>query len=182
MDQWDGYYSGKIKFDDWIKNIESTYKKARLTKEKYIEIIDVKNYQINEEAESLIRYLKDKKYEIAIISSGSPEYVSAVANHFGIKYFRVNTILVFDEKGRFERLDTFGEDPDVKANQVKEICDLIRVEPEETVFVGDSDNDLKAFEYTKHGILYGSNQPELEKFAWKRAEDLREIIGILGKS
>jgi len=177
--QWDDYYSGKITFEEWIGNIEFLYKKAGLNKKNYDEVIDFKNYEINKEAEDLVKYLKERNYEMAIISSGSGEYVSQVAKHFGIKYYRINTILVFDKNGKFIKLKTFGEDPDVKVSQIKEICDLLDVNPIETVFVGDSDNDLKAFEYTKHGILYSVNQPELEKFAWKKINNLGQIISIL---
>ncbi len=177
--QWDEFYSGKIKFDDWIRNIEFYYKKAGLTKEKYEEIIDIKNYKINKEAEGLIKYLKEKNYQVVIISSGSEKYVSQVANYFEIKYYRINTIFVFDKYGKFVKLGTFGEDSDVKVLQIKEICDLLGADPSEALFIGDSDNDLKAFEYTKHGILYGPSDARLEKSAWKRVDDLREIINIL---
>ena len=173
------YYDRKITFDEWVKNIESSYKKAKLNKKKYDAIIDFKHYEINKEAKDLIEYLREKRYEIAIISSGSKEYVSQVANYFGIKHYRINTIMDFDDSGLFVRLKTFGEDPDVKVMQINEICEMLNVDPTETIFIGDSDNDLKAFEYTKHGILYKTKDPRFEKIAWKRVDDLREVIKIL---
>ncbi len=173
------YHSHKISFDEWVENIDSCYKKAGLNKKKYEEIIDLKQYEINKEAKDLIGYLKEKSYEIAIISSGSEEYVSLVADHFGIKYYRINTIMDFDDNGLFVKLKTFGEDPDVKVMQINEICEMLNIAPTETIFIGDSDNDLKAFEHTKHGILYKTKDPRFEKIAWKRVDDLREVIKIL---
>jgi HAD superfamily phosphoserine phosphatase-like hydrolase len=179
MDQWDGYYSNKISFDEWIKNIEHHYSKAKLTKEKYLQVVDINNYQINREAEELVEYMKNRSVDMAIISSGSPEYVSQVADHFGIVEYRVNTILNFDNKGFFSHFDTFGTDPDVKVMQIKKICQEKNVDAAETLFIGDSDNDLKAFAYTKHGILYKTINPLFEKWYWKRVEDLRDIIKII---
>lgn len=173
------YYNGEVAFQDFVDNIEFLYKKAKLTKDLYEEIVNFKNYQINKEAKILIDYLQKNEYEIAIISSGSAEYVSGVAEYFGIKYFRVNSILDFNKDGKFEKLRGFGEDAQVKVDQVKEICGLLKINPDESVFIGDSDNDIKAFEFTKHGILYGSKRLDLEKHAWKRVEDLRDIKKIL---
>lgn len=173
------YYDRLISFDEWIKNIDSCYKKTGLNKKTYEAIIDFKHYEINKEAGDLIRYLREKRYEIAIISSGSEEYVSQVANYFGIKHYRINTIMDFDDNGLFIRLKTFGEDPDVKVMQINEICEMLNIAPTETIFIGDSDNDLKAFEHTKHGILYKTKDPRFEKIAWKRVDDLREVIKIL---
>lgn len=174
VNQWiDDYYKDKITFDFWIKKLEQLYIKAGLSEKAAKRVMDIKNYSINKEAGELITYLKDKGYEIAIISSGIDYYVSQVAKHFNIKYFRVNTLLVFDDDGKLREFKTFGPDPDVKADQIREICGELGVDPTETVFIGDSFNDQKAFEVTKHGILYRTENPLLEKVAWKRVDDLR---------
>lgn len=178
--QWiDDYYEDKITFDFWIKKLEILYIEAGLQEKDAKRIMDIKNYSINDEAGELMGYLKDKGYEIAIISSGSDIYVSQVAENFDIKYFRVNTSLLFDDSGKLREFKTFGPDQDVKADQIKEICRELGVDPTETIFIGDSFNDQKAFGLTKHGILYRTQNPLLEKIAWKRVDDLRQIIDIL---
>lgn len=177
-EQMGAYYKGNLGFQDWVDNIERLYKKVGLKKDYYEQMMNYKNYEINEEAEDLVGYLKKKGYEIAIISSGSAEYVSGVAHHLGIKYFKVNTILNFDKDGNFTSLETFGEDPQVKVDQINQICKLLDINPQDAIFIGDSDNDLSAFDFTKHGILYGSRF-DLENHAWKRVDDLRDVIKVL---
>lgn len=56
---------------------------------------------------------------------------------------------------------------------------MTQIEPEQIVFVGDSSNDLKAFEYTKHRILVGKGNEKLRKAAWKHVDTLKEIESIL---
>jgi phosphoserine phosphatase len=75
-------------------------------------------------------------------------------------------------------MEYHAEDPVAKVNQVKEICKMYNCSPKETFFVGDSNNDLYAFDLTKHGILYKSKDPDCVKHAWKTIEDLREIKNI----
>ncbi len=173
------YYKGEVTFQNFVDTIEILYKKSKLTKDLYERIINFRNYEINPEASDLIKYLKENKYKIAIISSGSAEYVSGVADYFGIEDFRVNTILEFNKDGEFEKLRGFGEDAQVKVDQLKEICDEMNIDPTETIFIGDSYNDQKAFRFTKHGILYRTENPEFEKNTWMHVNDLRKVIKIL---
>ncbi len=173
------YHREEITFEDWRKIAEECYKLVNLKKDYFLNMMDLRNYQINPEAEELVKYLKDNKYEIVIISSGAKEYVSEVASKLGIKYFRWNSILNFDSEGNFKNLGAFGPDTDSKVTHINEICNELQINPLETIFIGDSDNDIKAFEFTKHGILYGDKRLDLQKHSWKNVSDLRDVIKIL---
>lgn len=174
---WNQYYLGKLSFKDWVE-IQSVYFRKNLTKDLYRKEI-VEKIKINPDAREIVSFLKTKNIPIAIISSGEIKYVQAVANSLDILIVRVNTYFRFDENGKFIKMDFHTEDPIAKIDQVKEVCKLFNCSPEETFFIGDSNNDLKAFDLTKHGILYKTEDPECLKHAWKKIDNLNEIKELI---
>lgn len=170
---WRQYYFGKLSFKKWAE-IQSVYLRKNLTKQKYQKQI-VKKIEINPDAREIITYLKRVNIPIAIISSGEFDYVKAVSDELKIKIFRVNSYFRFDNEGRFIKMDFHHDDPISKVVQVREICKIYNCTPKDTFFVGDSNNDLKAFELTKHGILYKTKDKDCVKFSWKMIENLNEI-------
>lgn len=171
----DGYYQGKLSFALWLKYIDSYYQK-NLTYELFRK--NLQRFSFNKEAIELIKYLKVIKIKTAIISSGVDYYVGKVAKKLGIDYWRSNSHLVFDGN-KFVRTGYTNEDPKAKVEQIKEICKILNVRPTDTMFVGDSANDILAFKLTKHGVLYRTNNKEYEKYAWKKVKNLKEIIHFL---
>lgn len=174
---WNQYYSGKLTFKEWV-DIQSVYFRKNLIKKQYQEEI-VEKVEINPEASEIVTYLKNKNIPIAIISSGEKDYVEAVANKLKIKIFKVNTYFRFDKVGKFTKMDFHNDNPISKVIQIKEICEQFNYLPEETFFVGDSDNDLLAFELTRHGLLYKNKDKRCLKAAWKTIENLNEIKDLI---
>jgi len=174
---WTDYYSGKLDFKSWIDK-QTVYFKKYFNKKLYTEEV-LKKIEVNPEAIKIVAFLKKQNIPIAIISSGEYDYVEVTAKMLGISIFRVNTFYRYDESGKFTKMDFLHDDPISKVVQVKEICKEFKCEPEETFFVGDSNNDLKAFRLTKHGILYKTRDPDCQKFAWKTIDDLNEIKHLL---
>ncbi len=173
------YYDNKLSFDQWNKNIEDYYKKGGLNRKTYYEILDFKNYTINKDGKALVEYLKNKGIEIAIISSGSKDYVSKVARHFGIKYWRANITVVFDKNDMFVKFKCVDEDPKAKVVEIKSLCKMLNIFPQDSLFIGDAYNDMDAFKFTKRGVLYKTKDPKLEKLAFKKIDNLLEIIDII---
>lgn len=167
------YYSGEINFVTWVKNIEDYYRKKKLTKELFERTLN--QITINEEAFQITNYLKKRKIKTAIISSGIDYYVKKVAKKLKVDYWRSNASFHFGKKGIFTHMDCYIDDPTAKVIQIREICSLLKVKPTETIFVGDSANDLKAFELTQHGVLYRSEEEKYKKKAWKIINNLKEI-------
>ena len=174
---WNQYYSGKLSYKKWV-DIQTIYFRKYLTKIKYQKEI-VEKVEINQDAREIVTYLKKKNIPIAIISSGEIDYVKVVADQLKIKIFKVNTYFRFNQVGKFIRMDFHTEDPIAKVDQVKEICQQFDCSPEETIFIGDSDNDLMAFRLTKHGLLYKTKDEKCVKAAWKTIENLNEIKDII---
>lgn len=173
------YYSGKITFREWERRIEEVYKKARLTKTQFQRLLEPIN--LNPDALSFLKYLNRNHPEVkkGIISSSLNSFVEKVAKKLKLDFWRANSSLVFDEKGFFKGIKSYAEDPIAKVLHVKEICKIYKVNVRDTIFIGDSYNDIEAFKYTGRGILYKTRDPKLEKFATKRIESFSELERFL---
>ena len=176
MRMWKAYYSGEITFKEWMDSIIK-YFDLHLTLDIYRQVIS--KVEINPEAFEITKFLKNQSVPMAIISSGEKQYVNKTAEELGIKDFRVNTVFEFDDNGKFLDMKYGSDDPIAKVEQIKEICAIHKCKPEETFFVGDSDNDLMAFDLTRHGILYKNKTEERTKKAWKTIDNLNEIKSFL---
>lgn len=175
------YYAGKITYEEWTTKLRVHYKSAELTHDRFIKALDKKYYDFNPEAQEVVDFLQERSINIAIISSGIDYYIAEVAKTLGIDTWRANNSFKFDEDGKFDRVVYSDDDPAAKVTQVTELCTIWGIKPEETLFVGDSANDLGAFELTKHGLLYRTENSEYEKKAWRRIHDLREIKGLMNE-
>ena len=175
---WDAHYAGKLSHKQWIKNIQQTYIKNKLNDSLFRKTLN--HYKINPEIYPLLDYLRGRKIKTAIISSGIDEYVRPVASKLGFDFWRSNYTFSFGKDGRIKKINYVGPDEEVKIIQVKEICRKFKIKPTETLFVGDSINDLQAFKLTKHGLLYKTKKNDVyEKYAWKVIKNLIEIKDIL---
>ncbi len=187
----DEYYFGKISFDEWNEKIESHYRKERLTKETFEDLLNIKNFVLNDEAWNLINLLKKKNIPTAIISNGIDFYVEKVAQHFGIDFCVANASFVFDEKGLFQRIKVIGKDQLIKVRAIDRICKETKTDPKNSIYIGDSLNDIEAFRHTGRGVLYesvnGENirdgwtalDREVIKAAWKRVNNLNDVIELI---
>lgn len=175
---WDAHYAGKLIHQKWIKNIEEIYIKNGVDYPLFKETLS--HYEINPEIYPLIKYFKQRKIKTAMISSGIDEYVKPVAEKLGFDLWRVNYNFAFEKNGKLKKISYIGIDNKVKTYQIKEICQKLKIKPTETLFVGDSINDLEAFKLTKHGVLYKTKWNDCyEKYAWKVIKNLIEIKDIL---
>lgn len=185
------YFAGKSTYKQWNQKIEKHYIKQRLHRKTFENVINLQNFTINEEANKLIKYIKNRNIPIAIISSGIDYYVSRVAQYFEIEDWYANAFFDFNSSNYLTKIRYVDKDPEAKVLAINEICEKFNILPQESIFIGDSGNDIKAFEYTKRGILYKTKHPknkeytwaaydtELLKASWKKVEDLNQIISII---
>ena len=174
---WDEYYGGVITNEQWVKNVADFYRKKKLDKKLFEKVLS--EIKFNPEAFEIFNYLKEQKILTAIISSGIDYYIKKVAKVLNPDYWRANATFHFDKKGLFTHWDYLTDDNRTKVIQVNEICEELKIKPTETIFVGDTDNDLEAFKLTKHGVLYkGKNEKHIE-FAWMTIDNLMEIKDII---
>jgi HAD superfamily phosphoserine phosphatase-like hydrolase len=173
------YYERKLTFKRWNENLEEFYREKHLNQNNVINLFN--RLTTNPEAVTIINFLHSKNILTAIISSGVVDYVQKYANLLDIKLWRANCWLEYDNDGNFKHIRYLDEDPKAKVIHIKEICQKQGIDPTETMFVGDSLNDIKAFKLTKHGVLYKSNNEQCIKYAWKRITNLAEIKDLINK-
>lgn len=169
------YYEGRISSREWEERVEKVYKKAGLTKEQFEKLIELISF--NPEAVEFLKVL-NKKYpwiKKGIISSSVESYIKKVAERLNLDFWKANSSLVFDETGKFEKIVSEAEDPKAKVLHIKEICNKYKVGVKETIFIGDSYNDIEAFKLVPKSILYKTKDSYLEKFVWRRIESFKEF-------
>src|SRR5207253_808774 len=116
----------------------------------------------------------EQNIKTAIISGGFELYVKKIAQELKADFFRANTTLIYDSAGNFKDFEyVIPDGRQAKVSSIKEICRTLKINEEQTIFVGDSLVDLEAFKFTQHGVLYQMTEfeahiEELEKYAWKR--------------
>lgn len=132
--------------------------------------------RIVEEAFDLFQYLRDKGFMTVLVSGGVDILVGRVARELGADEWYANELL-FDDSGYLIP----GGNPVVgvwKDKVVKEVAERTGARLDSSIFVGDSEWDLPAFEVVGVPIAYRSND-----FVGRRAkysvDSLRGIIGIV---
>lgn len=175
------YYTGKITWEEWFENFEGLYIKKKFNRKLLRQILG--QVSVNPEAKNLLNSLKRRKIRSAIVSGSLDYHVGRIGKLLKIESWRANTTIVFDKRGRFLKFTNVANEVDAKEIFIKEICVEFGIDPTETMFVGDSINDLKAFKLTGHGVLYKNfgrpEDKELENYAWKRITNLEEVENLL---
>ena len=137
------------------------------------------SHKLRPEARDVFEYLKGKGYILCLISGSFDIHVEAAAKQLGVGHWYANATLVFDKVDDLEKVIYYGDQSQVKVDQLKEFCQKVGIAPTECVFVGDSDNDIGVFQATKHGIAAHCDDEYLKGIAWKECETLNEIKDIL---
>ncbi|MEI6532418.1 MAG: HAD-IB family phosphatase [Candidatus Roizmanbacteria bacterium] len=171
------YYSGKISYKQWEKNLAQFYKSISLNKETYLQYMS--QYVINSEAIELISYIKKLGLPMCIISSGFDIYVKKIAQELGIHDWYCNLVVHFNNNNVFQRIDTFDDEVEAKVEQLAMFCSNHFIRMSECLYVGDSENDIGIFRATKHGVLYRSKNKLCKEETWKEVQSLVEIVDIL---
>ena len=170
------YKSGVFSYDDWNDEVLKYYLKHKdATKTAITEILS--KYEYNKGSREIVDYLKNKGYEIVLISGSINIMVSIVAHDLGIKYFKANNDFIFDDEGRLVSIDSSGNDTKAKLVHLESFCELLNISIDECACVGDGENDLALFEKTGHGITFKGQK--IEKYAWKTVVSLDDIKDIL---
>lgn len=174
---------GKMTLDEWIEETQKTYLNHGLTRS-YVQRL-YSHIKINPQAPAIFKYLNERDIRTAIISSGFEQYVKNIAVKLEADFYRANTTLIFNKRGEFKKFEYVNRNALLaKVNAVNEICKLLDIPVNQTIFVGDSYVDLDAFKLTKHGVLYQMAEfeahiEELEKYAWKKIKHLSEIKKLI---
>ena len=169
------YKSGLITYDEWNdKVIEKYMEHEDSTRSGITKILS--GYSFKEGARETINYIKDKGYEIVLISGSIDILVDMVAKDLGIKYYKANNTFVFDENDRLIGVHSNGDDVLAKVDHLESFCEMLDIDIKECACIADGDNDIEMFRRTGHGITFKGQ--EIEKEAWKVIDSFEDLKGI----
>jgi len=135
---------------------------------------------LKKDAQEVVTYLKSKGIIICLITGSVDLYAKTIVQRLEVDNYFANTELIW---GKNDKLVDFHYDIDQSQKKVKQFlifCSQQKINPNNCYIVGDDENDIDLFKFTKKGIVVKSeNSHKLENYAWKKIDNLLEIKDIL---
>lgn len=176
------YETGKLTYETWMTLLSVKYKQSKKKQHQFERVIQnqAKN-NISPDVRQLIGYLQKQNEELCIVSGGIDLYVSSVASALSIPRWFANNRFIFAEDGTFDRIVFDNDEGLAKVHYLRRLSEELSLAPTDFVFIGDSPNDLDAFEYTQHGIYLqrGKYKPELAAASWRQVSSISEVLQYL---
>lgn len=174
------YSGGELSTEDLWKSMVNLLRKAGKANKSFIYGFWKNSLNLRPGAKELMDYLKNKGYEIYLISCSVDAYAKAIAEALGLKGFFTGSSFVFNSNDELVKIESRCKSDDhFKRDKVIELAENKGIDIKNIVFVGDGQNDIEAFKMTGHGIAMSSTNQELIKNSWKQASSLLEIMEIL---
>lgn len=168
------YLHGQVDYRTCISNLAHLWVQSGKRKEDILSVLH--DFKLVPHAETTVAYLKNS-YHLALISSGFDLYVAEVAERLSVPHAYFYGTFMFNETEQLVDINFLSERTEIEAkvDAIKDLQKRYRLEPNEIMFVGDSKNDIGAFEYTGRGVLIGEGNEDLRRNAWKQINSLDEI-------
>lgn len=173
------YKHNEITYREWMEVINAVWATRQVKRSELESLFHTLEFNLG--VEETIAELHRRGYETAVISSGLDVYVHKVATELSISHAHFFTTFEYDNNDYFKKIDltSSATEAEEKVLALKKIEEKLSLQPSDIVFVGDSKNDLLAFEHTGRGVLYGEGNADLQKAAWKRISHMGEILEFL---
>ena len=173
------FFSRKISYKEWAEHDIQMWIDKKATRDGFFEAMEKSGLKVMEGALETIKELKSKGIKLAIVSGS----ISIVLEKFFPDYEEIFddvfiSRLYFGENGQISKVEATEFDMEKKAEALRKICDKEGIKLEESVFVGDFENDVKICEEAGLGIAFNCKSDKLKKVADVviGKKDLREIL------
>ncbi|MFC1690894.1 HAD family hydrolase [Nanoarchaeota archaeon] len=178
------YYAGRITYAEWAEHDIKMWKEQSATKEKLLHAI--RKLKLMKGARETLEELKQRKkhgLKIALISGSldfALEYVLPDYKEIFDDIY-INKV-VFNDDGTINKIIPTAHDHVHKATALKEICEKENISIEESIFVGDHENDIYIAETAGFSIAFNCKSDKLAQISDVVIEkkDLREILPYFG--
>lgn len=173
------YKCGALSFRDWIDTISRAWVKNPVKRADVEEVL--KDFDWTPHVFETVAVLKERGYELAVISSGIDVFVKEVARQLSIPHFYYFNFFEFTQDDYFQKIGFVSGNTELeeKVHALKSLESKFNVAPEQIAYIGDSRNDLRAFQHTQRGILYGEGNEDLCKAAWKQITSIDEVLDLV---
>lgn len=168
----DAYKAGKISYDEFMRRDISLWPRA------HADEVDsfLSGFTLAEGARETITGLKEKGYEVAIISAGIDILAKKVAKELDIPYVLANG-LEFDRSGHLTGCGVERVALGKKEKALESLTKYLELEPKQCIAVGDSEWDVSLLASAGLGVAYGDGRHErLDEAANLKISDLRELL------
>lgn len=155
----------------------SIYKlRGNPTLEKIVETVSA--YTFYSGVKKTIKALRERGYEIGIISGAMDIFVQIVATDLSIEHWRSANRFIFDSD---DRLDSIvapdSSDGAEKVALLKDLALEIGVDLKHCFVVGDGSNDSEIFKITGNGITFtGSSIAHLARYSVRSLPDVLKVL------
>lgn len=167
--------SGEITYEEWNNKVIELYMKhADANREGITKILS--KYSYAKDVRETVEYLKNKGYELILISGSIDILVDIVARDLGIKYYKAHNTFVFDDRGRLDGIHTYGNDVFGKLEHLESIAEMLGINIKECACIADGANDIEMFRKTGHGVTWKGSPIESE--AWKVVDSFANLKNI----
>ena len=170
------YASGMLTYKEWNNKVLEYYMNHPHANRTDITRI-LSEYAYTDGVKEVISYLKNKGYQLALVSGSIDILVEMVAQDLGIEHFKANNTFVFDENDRLLQIESGEDEVMAKAEYLKDICHSLGIDIHECACIADGANDEEMFRITGHGVTFKGSPITLS--AWKIITTLNDIKNIL---
>ena len=168
---------GVLNYKEWLNQLVALHKSAGKSVPKGEIVALAREMELADYACEIVKEVKDKGYEVLLLSGGVDTIVETAAERLGFTNWRACSKIIYNEQGVFENIETMGDERDAKLSLLEEFCHDKGYTLSQTICIGDGGNELSIFKETK-GILVGNNT-ELRDVAWKQVATLNEITELI---
>ena len=175
--------SGELKYEDWTKEITKEYIKRGFNKTTLNELTN--NIQMMNNLEIALKELKNKGYDLRILSGGIDYVIEALLKD-NIQYFsdiRCNKF-VFDKDGYLLNIIDTDSDHEGKGRYVRNLIQKYNCDPKDIIFVGNGNNDRFVASTGCITLCINPNGTNhLDKNVWnlyiEDSDDLLDVVKVI---
>jgi len=171
----DDFFSGRICYREWFEHDLKLLTAAGANRSTITAMLDSLT-PMNGAVETL-QELKRRGHRIAIVSGSLDIVVRHLFGDFPFDHVLINRIH-FNESGEIQGGDHTPFDVQAKADGLHELCRREGLLPDQTVFIGDNENDLWIAKAAGKSIAFNCKSHHLEEIATVviTEKDLRAIL------
>lgn len=128
-------------------------------------------------ARDVVDDLKNRGYNLAIISGAMDILVQHVAAELQITWWRSSNRFIFDENDQLIQIQSPEKDTSDKLCQLQQLVGELNIALADCMVVGDGANDVALFQVTGNGITF-IDSPIVDDARWV-VDDLSGVLSII---